>query len=136
MTQPRFAAIGFPVADMARSLEFYRALGLDVPDGAESEPHVEITLAPGVKLLLDTHATIASFDPGFTAPDGGSSSLAFDCGDPAGVDTMYEQLIAAGHKSHLAPWDAFWGQRYAVVHDPDGNSVDLYAALTPPASSE
>jgi catechol 2,3-dioxygenase-like lactoylglutathione lyase family enzyme len=129
MTQPRFAAIGFPVADMARSLEFYRALGLDVPGDADDAPHVEIPLAPGVKLLLDTHATIASFDPGFTPPDGGSGNLAFDCGDPAGVDAMYEKLTGAGHKSHLAPWDAFWGQRYAVVYDPDGNGVDLYAAL-------
>jgi hypothetical protein len=29
----------------------------------------------------------------------------------------------------LKPWDAFWGQRYAVVHDPDGNGVDLLAPL-------
>lgn len=129
MTQPRFKAIGFPVADMARSLEFYRALGLDVPAGAEDAPHVEIPLAPGVNLLLDTHATIASFDPGFTPSDEGNASLAFDCGDPAGVDEVYERLDAAGYKTHLAPWDAFWGQRYAVVLDPDGNGVDLYAAL-------
>jgi uncharacterized glyoxalase superfamily protein PhnB len=25
--------------------------------------------------------------------------------------------------------DAFWGQRYATVLDPDGNSVDLFASL-------
>lgn len=137
MTQPRFNAIGFAVADMARSLEFYRALGLDVPDGAEAAPHAEIPLAPGVKLLLDTHASIAGFDPGFTPEAGGHGSLAFDCGDPAGVDAAYERMIAAGAKSHLAPWDAFWGQRYAVVLDPDGNGVDFYAALpgaTPPGS--
>jgi catechol 2,3-dioxygenase-like lactoylglutathione lyase family enzyme len=129
MTHAQFTAIGFPVADMGRSLEFYRALGLDVPAGADDQPHVEIPLAPGVKLLLDTHATITSFDPGFTPPAGGSASLAFDCGDPAGVDAMYEQLTTAGYKTHLEPWDAFWGQRYAVVYDPDGNGVDLYAAL-------
>lgn len=137
MTQPRFNAIGFAVADLGRSLEFYRALGLDVPDGAESGPHAEIPLAPGVKLLLDTHESIAAFDPGFTPEPGGHGSLAFECADPAGVDAAYERMIAAGAKSHLAPWDAFWGQRYAVVHDPDGNGVDFYAALpgvTPPGS--
>ncbi|PZF80471.1 VOC family protein [Jiangella anatolica] len=136
MTQPRFNAIGFAVADMARSLEFYRALGLDVPDAADA-PHAEVELAPGVRLLLDTHATIASFDPGFTPQSGGHGSLAFDCGTPAGVDETYERMVAAGAKSHLAPWDAFWGQRYAVVLDPDGNGVDFYAALpdaTPPGS--
>lgn len=35
----------------------------------------------------------------------------------------------AGHEGHLAPWDAVWGQRYATVHDPDGNAVGLYAPL-------
>jgi len=27
------------------------------------------------------------------------------------------------------PWDAFWGQRYAQLPDPDGVPVDLYAGL-------
>jgi uncharacterized glyoxalase superfamily protein PhnB len=27
------------------------------------------------------------------------------------------------------PWDAFWGQRYAAVGDPDGNLIDLFAPL-------
>jgi hypothetical protein len=29
----------------------------------------------------------------------------------------------------LEPWDAFCGQRYAEVEDPDGNVVDLFAPL-------
>jgi hypothetical protein len=41
--------------------------------------------------------------------------------------------VAAGSHGYKAPWDAVWGQRYAVIHDPDGNSVDLFAPL-PPAS--
>ena len=40
-------------------------------------------------------------------------------------------LLAAGGRGHLAPWDAFWGQRYAVVLDPDGNVVNLFAPLDP-----
>ena len=39
------------------------------------------------------------------------------------VDALYEELVAAGAPSHLAPFDAFWGARYAVVLDPDGNQV-------------
>ena len=56
-------------------------------------------------------------------------SLELDCGDPATVDATHDELVAAGSRSHLAPWDAFWGQRYATVLDPDGNAVDLFAAL-------
>jgi len=39
------------------------------------------------------------------------------------------ELVEAGAKSHLAPWDAFWGMRYAILRDPDGNEVALYASL-------
>jgi uncharacterized glyoxalase superfamily protein PhnB len=55
-------------------------------------------------------------------------ALAFLCPDPAGVDARYEELAALGF-GHRAPWDAFWGQRYASVKDPDGNQVDLFAPL-------
>ena len=46
------------------------------------------------------------------------------------MDAAYGELTATGYHGELAPFDAFWGQRYAVVHDPDGNGVDLYAPLT------
>ena len=57
-------------------------------------------------------------------------SLAFQAGSPAEVDEAYAALIAAGAEGHLEPWDAFWGMRYAMVHDPDGNGVDLFAPLS------
>ena len=126
---PKFNAIGTAVADMAASLAFYRSLGLDVPDGADGEPHVEIPLTSGVKLMLDTYDTVQAFEPGWTPPERGQMSLAFECATPADVDESYATMTAAGHHGHLAPWDAFWGQRYAVVHDPDGNAIDLYATL-------
>ena len=53
--------------------------------------------------------------------------LAFLCSDPAEVDSIHARLVAAGHPSHVEPFDAFWGQRYATVLDPDGNPVDLFA---------
>ncbi|MFD1052454.1 VOC family protein [Kibdelosporangium lantanae] len=48
---------------------------------------------------------------------------------PAEVDATYAAMVAAGYKGHREPWDAFWGMRYAVLHDPDGNGVDLHANL-------
>lgn len=133
-TKPTFNAIGTPVADMAKSLAFYRALGLDVPEGADGEPHVEIPLTTGVKLMLDTHETIKSFAPDWTPEArGGKASLAFECAAAGDVDAVYARLTEAGYEGYLKPFDAFWGQRYAVVHDPDGNGVDLYAALDGPA---
>ena len=128
---PTFAAVALTVADMGKSLAFYRRLGLDIPAGSDDAPHVEATLPGGVKLMWDTHETIRSFDPDFTpATGGGGVSLAFACDGPADVDRTHATLVEAGHESHLAPWDAPWGQRYAVVLDPDGTSVDLFAPTT------
>ncbi|GAA1007195.1 glyoxalase [Acrocarpospora pleiomorpha] len=127
---PTFNVIGIVVADMARALAFYRRLGLDLPAEADTEPHVELTLPGGLRLAWDTVDTIRSFDPAWTPPSGGSRvGLAFLCANPAEVDQIYTQLVDAGYDGHLKPWDAFWGQRYAVVHDPDGNAVDLFAPL-------
>lgn len=119
--------VGVVVADMARSLAFYRRLGLDVPAGADTEDHVEVALPGGLKLAFDTVETIRSFDPSWSPPSGSPrTGLAFACDSPAEVDKLYGELVAAGYEGHKEPWDAFWGMRYAVVHDPDGNSVDLF----------
>jgi catechol 2,3-dioxygenase-like lactoylglutathione lyase family enzyme len=127
----RLDLIGIVVADMARSLDFYRRLGLDLPPAADGEPHVEAVLPGGLRLAWDTVETIRSFDPGWTSPSGGHRiGLAFLCEGPAEVDTTYQALLDAGFGGHLAPFDAFWGQRYATVLDPDGNGIDLFASLS------
>jgi catechol 2,3-dioxygenase-like lactoylglutathione lyase family enzyme len=127
---PELDLIGVVVADMATSLAFYRELGLDLPPDADAQPHVELVLPGGLRLAWDTVDTIRSFDPGYEASSGSPRvALAFKVDTPAGVDATYDRLVAAGHHGYKAPWDAFWGQRYATVHDPDGNAVDLFAAL-------
>lgn len=129
---PTLDVFGLVVADMARSLAFYRGLGLEIPAGADTEPHVELALPGGLRLAWDTVDTVRSFAPGWTAPVGSPRiSLAFRCADPAEVDARYAELTAAGYDGHLKPWDAVWGQRYAALLDPDGNGVDLYAPLSP-----
>jgi catechol 2,3-dioxygenase-like lactoylglutathione lyase family enzyme len=126
----RLDVVGLVVKDMARSLAFYRRLGLEAPPEADREPHVEIGLPGGLRLALDTEETIRSFDPDWAPPSSGHRmSLAFRLDTPAGVDRLYDELVALGYEGHKTPWDAFWGQRYAEVLDPDGNMVDLFAPL-------
>jgi catechol 2,3-dioxygenase-like lactoylglutathione lyase family enzyme len=127
---PRMDAIGLVVSDMAAALAFYRQLGLEFDAGAEAEGHVETSLPGGLRLMFDTVETIHSFDPGWSPPSGGHRvGLAFLCASPADVDATYRSMVEAGHAGHLEPFDAFWGQRYATLHDPDGNPVDLFARL-------
>lgn len=126
----RLDMIGLVATDMPTTLAFYRRLGLEIPAEADSEPHVEITLPGGLRLAWDTVETIHSFDPAWTPPTGGHrSALAFLCDSPAEVDSVTHALEAAGAVVHHEPWDAFWGQRYATVLDPDGTPVDLFAPL-------
>ena len=125
-------AIGLIVRDLAVSVPFYRELGAPFPDGAEGSEHghAEAVLEGGVRFMLDTEASIAGFDSGWSPPTGEPrAAVAFHCASPAELDTLYEHALRSGARSHRAPWDAFWGQRYAQLRDPDGNAVDLYAEL-------
>jgi catechol 2,3-dioxygenase-like lactoylglutathione lyase family enzyme len=128
--QPRLDLIGIIVDDMPRALAFYRELGLDLPPEADDEPHVEAKLPNGMRMAWDTVEVIRSFDADWQPPSGGHRmGLAFLCDSPAEVDAAYARLTGLGYHGHKPPWDAFWGQRYAVIHDPDGNSVDLFAPM-------
>jgi catechol 2,3-dioxygenase-like lactoylglutathione lyase family enzyme len=120
-------AVGIVTADMAATVRFYRLLGLDVPD--PSPDHLETALPNGIRLLFDTEAAIGSFDADWRRATGNQLSLAFECDSPAEVDAIYARIVEAGFTGRKEPWDAFWGQRYAQVDDPDGVPVDLYAPL-------
>jgi len=127
---PQLNLIGLVVQNMASSLAFYRRLGFSFPEGSELEGHVEQTLPGGLRLAWDTVEVIHSFDPEWSAPVGGSRvALSFLLETPAAVDAKFAELESLGCEVHKAPWDAFWGQRYAVFKDPDGNTVDLFAPL-------
>ena len=123
---PQFDFLGVVVSDMARSVAFYRRLGLDFPEGSESEGHAEAQLPGGMRYGLDTEDVIRSFDADWQRHVGGG---AFRCESPEEVDRVFAELVEAGGSAHKEPWDAFWGQRYAQLLDPDGIPVDLYAAL-------
>jgi catechol 2,3-dioxygenase-like lactoylglutathione lyase family enzyme len=125
---PLLNAIGIVASDIARSIRFYRLLGLDVPETPD-EGHVDTFLPNGVRFMLDSEDTVRSFRPELTRETGNQLGLAFECGSAAEVDEVYARMVDAGFEGEKAPWDAVWGQRYAQLRDPDGVGVDLYAAL-------
>ena len=122
--------IGITVKDLGKSLAFYRTLGLAIPEGQDHEHHVEYTSEKGYSIGFIPEKTMLQTDPTWVAPTGNNRiSLQFESGSPAAVDETYNKLIAAGYQSFKAPWDAFWGQRFAQVIDPDGNNVGFFAEL-------
>lgn len=89
--------------------------------------HVEATLPNGLRLMWDTEEVVRSFIPDWKKPLGQGIGLAFLCESPAEVDEIYSKMIERGFGGAKEPWDAFWGQRYAQLSDPDGYTVDLFA---------
>jgi catechol 2,3-dioxygenase-like lactoylglutathione lyase family enzyme len=127
-TVPELNAIGIAVSDMATSIRFYRLLGLDVPETPD-EGHVDTFLPNGVRFMLDSEDVMRSFREDWSRQTGNQIGLALECGSPAEVDEVYARVTGAGFHGEKEPWDAFWGQRYAMLLDPDGVEVSLYAGL-------
>jgi catechol 2,3-dioxygenase-like lactoylglutathione lyase family enzyme len=121
-------AIGIAVSDMAASIRFYRLLGFDVPETPD-EGHVDTFLPNGVRFMLDSEEVILSFMPDWSRVTGNQISFALECATRAEVDEIYGRVTSGGFEGMREPWDADWGQRYALLVDPDGVRVNLYAAL-------
>jgi len=122
---PSLDAFGIVCADIAKSVKFYNLLGLDFPDAGDD--HIEATAKNGMRVMLDKLELIKQIDMDWVTPVGRPMGLAFRCDSPKEVDATYAKVTKAGFRGKTEPFDAFWGQRYATVFDPDGNAVDLFA---------
>lgn len=123
----KLEVVGIAVKSMAESLRFYRLLGMEIPDGRESEQHVEVTL-DGMRFAWDTVEVLKGvYNEWNEQPAGHRVELAFRCEGRDEVDSLYSTVVEQGYRGHKPPWDAFWGQRYAIVEDPDGNLISLFA---------
>lgn len=130
------------VDDIAASLDFYRRLGVEVPDRAPTGGHLQIRMPGGFSLELDTAESARTWHAGWRAdPASVRAVLGFALADRRAVDERYADLTAAGFVGRQPPFDALWGARYAIVADPDGNDVGLMSPIdparraTPPAAS-
>jgi len=114
--------IGLDVRDLRRSIDFYRLLGLDIP---EPDPGRRVSLHrmdSGVSLVL-AEGFAAATDPAWVRPERGYQQfLEFFVGDDAAVDAGWDRLTSAGHHGRMAPAKTT-GPYAAMVDDPDGNVV-------------
>ena len=119
------------VKDMDAMAAFYGHLGIEVSSGMpEWAPHHRgAEIEGGVDLDLDSPQFAAVWNQGW--PGGTGAVLGFRLPARDDVDRVYEELTGAGYSGQQPPYDAFWGARYAVVADPDGNSVGLMSPADP-----
>jgi len=119
--------IDIVVADMPAALAFYRLLGLDVPVDQDEEDQVQVSTPGGATLGFVTEALVRNVNPQWVEPVGQRVTFSCRCDSPSEVDEVYARMVSAGYEGRQEPWDAFWGQRYAMLNDADGNRVDLFA---------
>lgn len=124
----RIDAIAVTARDIANSVGFYELLGFEFKYEAEAL-HVEAKRREGEPRLMIDSAKLAEELIGVPPKAANHSSFALLCANPGEVDAIAKQIEEAGHQIVKAPWDAFWGQRYAVIADPDGYQIDLFAEL-------
>ena len=118
--------VGMTVQDMNRSLDFYRRIGLDLPEDSAEQPHIEVKMGE-LTFFLDTR-TIGSDNPELAnVPISNRIILEFNLKHREAVDAAYAELTALGYQSYPTPFDTPFGAYFALVNDPDGNTVLLSA---------
>ncbi|MCA9485520.1 MAG: VOC family protein [Nanoarchaeota archaeon] len=121
-------AVGVASSDLKKTLEFYELLGFDFPE-LKDEKHIEaINGENQIKLMIDSEEIIEGIIGEKPRP-GNHSMFAIEYENPSEVDKIVKGVKEKGFTVVKEPWDAVWGQRYAIVSDPDGYKVDLYAFL-------
>ncbi len=134
MTQRRAVldSINVVVRDMDAAVDFYRKLGVEVPDTLPAFQKHHRTLGAGkeVDVDLDSAQFAAQWNAGWPAGKPGVV-IGFRVASREDVDALYQELTDAGHAGQQPPYDAFWGARYAVVEDPSGNAVGLMSPVDP-----
>jgi len=125
----KLSAIGVTSSNMQKTINFYSLLGFGFPELKSEDQHIEAIVTEGsIRLMIDSDKLIKDM-LGEDPKPGNTSVFALEYSSPAEVDAIVGKVAQAGFAVVKQPWDAFWGQRYAIVSDPDGHKVDLYAGL-------
>jgi catechol 2,3-dioxygenase-like lactoylglutathione lyase family enzyme len=114
--------------DFEKTLAFYRRLGVDIPERKlpGTWRHAEVALPNGFKLEFDNAEIAGIYNAGWRDPAGsGRALIGFSVETDDAVDARYADLTGAGYKGKQPPYLTFWGARYAIVEDPDGNDVGI-----------
>ena len=113
--------VGLVARDMDKSLEFYRRLGLAIPEGSEGQRHVEVKMESGLTFFLNAPDRVEIAD---------SQRVIFEFYLPSrtAVEQKYTELINLGYQSSRAPaFEAAIPVYFALINDPDGHTIMLSA---------
>jgi catechol 2,3-dioxygenase-like lactoylglutathione lyase family enzyme len=131
MSGARFNQVNLVVRNMDESIAFYRRIGLDIPPPWTSGGpghHAKAATGGEVELEFDSHRLAQAYNQGFAA-ERARVVIGVGLDSREAVDELWQALLAEGAQGLQPPFDAFWGARYAIVEDPDGNPVGLMSPV-------
>jgi catechol 2,3-dioxygenase-like lactoylglutathione lyase family enzyme len=109
--------------DLQRTVDFYRLLGLDIPDPVEGLPVAIHRTPSGLSIIFTTGPVATIYDPDWVRPERGyQQMMEFVVDDDTAVDEVWSRLTSAGFHGRREPAHIN-GPRAAIVDDPDGNAV-------------
>ena len=130
--KPKIALITLGVADLARSLAFYRdGLGLPTED-YDPDGKIVFFKLEGSWLAIFPREELAK-DAGVPEGGQGFSGITLAHNEPTrgGVDAVFAEALAAGATLVKAPEEVFWGGYSGYFADPDGHLWEVaYNPLT------
>lgn len=139
-TRPTLNQLNIVSGNVDASIAFYRKLGVDIPDpriwrtptGAHHVSAIEADSPDAATLDLDSAAFAQMWNKGWAGRKdlAGRVVVGFSVSSREEVDRLYGDMTAGGHRGLQAPFDAFWGARYAIVEDPDGIAVGLMSPIS------
>jgi uncharacterized protein len=134
--QPQIHVVTLGVANLERSLAFYRALGLESP-GIEGAEFTRSETAPGgaaamfdlagglILSLYGREDLEQDANATFDAPGRGEFSIGHLVASKDEVDTVLAQAEAAGATLTEEPHDRPWGIYSGYFRDPDGHLWEI-----------
>jgi catechol 2,3-dioxygenase-like lactoylglutathione lyase family enzyme len=124
---PILDQVNLVVRDLPAAVDFYRRLGLVIPDRGPWDTYHRSAESTGpIDFDLDSTEFATKWNEGSS---GTAVTLGFKVSSRDEVDRLFAELTGAGNKGQQSPYDAFWGARYAIVEDPDGNPVGIMSPI-------
>ena len=127
----RLDQVNIVVKDMDAMAAFYQRLEVEIetppPDWAPH--HRNSGDHPGASLDLDSQRFAGVWNEGWR--EGPGIVLGFRVDSRDEVDRLFLVATDHGYAAQQPPYNAFWGSRYAVLSDPDGNAVGIMSPADP-----
>jgi hypothetical protein len=100
---------------------------VEFAEGSENKQHVEVKMS-GLTFFLTTKGWNKRWDSAKTEASGGYRIiLEFYLKTAETLQAKYDEMIGYGYTSHVAPFKPNPDLHFAMIDDPDGNTILLSA---------